>query len=100
VKRLLGCCGGPFVAGPQSRILGVATATGFKSADKTAAVSFTTSGLITAEFNLGSTAATKHNSRGIIVGKGGTAEAYGYFQSPIPTLTDGSGSAGIIDITP
>jgi hypothetical protein len=88
---------GPFAA-VISKVLGT-TATGFASADKTTKLSFTATGLMSGEHSP-SGSATKHLIKGIIVGKGGTAEAYGYILSPKPAAIDGTGQGGRVELNP
>jgi hypothetical protein len=42
----------------------------------------------------------EHLIKGIIVGKGGTAEAYGYILSPQPAAIDGTGQGGRVELNP
>jgi hypothetical protein len=69
------------------------------SSDKLTKLLFAANGQITGEYKANKTA-VKHGIRGIIVGKGGSAEAYGYILSPLPAVIDGTGLGGLVELNP
>jgi hypothetical protein len=89
--------GGPIIGSLNKQLAG--SGLSFQSTDKIAKVVFTTGGLMSGEY-APSGMASKHLIRGIIVGKGGSGEAYGYILSPTPAHTDGAGVAGVATINP
>ena len=60
-------------------------------------ISFASTGLMSGEY---STASGKHVVKGIIVGKAGSGEAYGFILSPLPAHTDGNGEGGLVMVNP
>ncbi|MBL9118010.1 MAG: hypothetical protein JNJ83_23580 [Verrucomicrobiaceae bacterium] len=72
--------------------------TAHASADKTTKVAFSSVGVVAGAFE--PVKGAKRVIKGIIVGKAGSGEVYGYFQSPLPKQMDGSGLAGQIVINP
>jgi hypothetical protein len=72
--------------------------TGFASTDKTTKLTYSAIGVASGSFE--PTKGAKRVIRGIIVGKAGSGETYGYFQSPVVPQTDGSGRAGHISVDP
>ena len=76
-----------------------ASGTGFASADKTTKLSFASTGLMSGEFTPAGTA-NKHVIKGVIVGKDGSGEAFGYFLTPVLAHEDGTGQGGIVTVTP
>ncbi len=56
-------------------------------------------GLIDGDYRTTSTSA-KYQIRGIIVGKAGVGRAYGYILTPAPTIINGNGQSGLIDLHP
>jgi len=85
--------GGPF-SSPLSVSLNGAT---LLSTDRLTKLTFSANGLTTGEHKANKTA-VKHSIRGIIAGKGGSAEAYGYILSPLPAVVDGTGLGGLVEL--
>ena len=89
--------GGPFSA-LVSQLLGTSTK-GFLSADNATSLSFSSTGLMNGSHTPAGTMA-KHLIKGIIIGKGGSAEAYGYILTPAPAHTNGTGQGGRVEVKP
>jgi uncharacterized delta-60 repeat protein len=101
-RAALGLSGTPtvvFSGGPFASPLSVGLNGTLLSTDKLTKLTFSANGLMTGEYKTGSTA-VKHVIKGIIVGKGGTAEAYGYILSPLPAVIDGTGQGGRVELNP
>jgi hypothetical protein len=88
---------GPFTS-PVTKALIVGTSS-LSSADKLTKLTISTKSLITGDHK-SAIGAIKHSIKGIIVGKGGTACAYGHILSPLPITTDGTGQAGKLELAP
>jgi hypothetical protein len=94
---------GAGLVGTVTKVLGSLT-TGFGLTEvnktKTTIAFNATTRIASGEYTpLGATT-SKHVLRGIIVGKDGSGEVYGFFQTPVPANTDGSGQAGVISFVP
>jgi 2',3'-cyclic-nucleotide 2'-phosphodiesterase (5'-nucleotidase family) len=96
---------GPFSATPVTKVLATSSTTATSKSytpalpDKSAKISFNlTTGLMTIDHT--PTGGLKHSGKGIIVGKGSTAEAYGYILSPLVRPADGTGQGGLVEVTP
>ena len=96
---------GPVSAASVNKVLATTSATATTRSyapalpDKSTKVTFNlTTGLMTVDHT--PTGGVKHNGKGVIVGKGPAAEAYGYILSPLVRPADGTGQGGLVEITP
>jgi hypothetical protein len=70
------------------------------SANRKTSITITRStGLITG-FHIPVTPASQHSIKGIVISKGGTAEAYGHILTPATLSAGGVGLGGLVDIVP
>jgi hypothetical protein len=86
---------GPFSAAAVNKVLSGAT-TLVSSDGSTKVILNATTGLVTGEYKTPG----KHLVRGIIVGKAGSGEAYGYILSPLPVHITGNGEGGLVTLNP
>jgi hypothetical protein len=95
--------GGP-ISAPVAVTVGTSTVSAASqvctSANRKTSITITRStGLITG-FHIPVTPASQHSIKGIVISKGGTAEAYGHILTPATLSAGGVGLGGLVDIVP
>jgi len=75
------------------------SSTRYTSTDQSIRLDFSSSGQFTGYYKPSALVGSLP-IRGMIVGKGGTAEASGYILSPLPKKPDGTGKSGLVELLP